>query len=84
MECKNCKSKFHYCDSCSPETCCDNGFCSDECWEGSDDYIAIKERFMEFIASLNSDQEETFNHLIVEVGEEYDDEMVTWFDEHNT
>lgn len=56
MLCKQCNREFHYCCSCDAIPSCNQGFCSDECWENSDEYKNEKEKFIKFYESLNSEQ----------------------------
>ena len=46
MICKQCKKKVHYCSSCGfVDYCYDEGYCSNKCWEASEEYKTAMEEF---------------------------------------
>lgn len=70
MKCKACGKEFHYCTSCDPIEYCSNGFCSEQCWEGSEEFIRIKSEIFEFYKSLNTEQRKFFARFLA--GDFYD------------
>ena len=73
MKCKKCGKVFHYCTSCDCIPSCSQGFCSDECWEESNEYKNEKEKFLKFYKSLNSEQKEYFIYLTYGLDSDYTD-----------
>ena len=67
MKCKQCNKDYHHCSSCGscfPE---EIGFCSYDCWERSEEYCNIHEKFESLIGSMSNKQLGTFHWLLDEV-----------------
>ena len=62
--CKACEKEYHYCTTCDPELCCDNGFCSDRCMENSKEFLDAKEITKVFYKSLRPIQREMFDKVM--------------------
>lgn len=43
MKCRVCGDKFHYCSSCDPDMFYENEYCSQKCFEASDEFIKIRQ-----------------------------------------
>lgn len=53
MKCKKCKKVIHYCGS---DRYMSNGYCSQECYELTDEYKELSKRLEDFYNSLSKDQ----------------------------
>jgi len=78
MKCKECGTKVHYCTSCDPDDILENGYCSQKCWESSEEYKETKINFIFFWKSLNDEQKEFVNTYIYNMVETYQYEIDTW------
>jgi hypothetical protein len=61
MKCKKCERIFHYCTSCSPEFCNDEGYCSNTCLNDHLDYNT----FYKFFKSLLHKTESCFERDVL-------------------
>ena len=71
MECKNCGRKFHYCTSCDHDPISDLGFCSDECFEASEEFIKNTADFILLVDSLNNKNLIFLYKILSQISEEY-------------
>ncbi len=63
MECKICKSNFHYCSSCDYDKWAYSGYCSKKCYFNSNKAKNIKKQFIKFNNSLDKKQRQLFKLL---------------------
>lgn len=52
--CKNCQKKFHACRSCYFNNMWEYRYCSDSCWESSDEYELVLEKWKSIGSYLES------------------------------
>ena len=84
MKCKNCGIETHYCSACCQENCLDEGFCSKDCWQSSDEYRDRIELVKKFLCSLNLEQRKTFEKILEFYSSSYEfiiDDIVNGFEE---
>lgn len=73
MNCKKCNRKYHWCSSCctgGDEFYLSEGYCSEECYESSDEYENKITILNDFIFLLSDKQKKVYEFI----NEEYCDE----------
>ena len=67
MKCKACNKEYHHCSSCGSDFPRDIGYCTDDCWERSEEYCDTHIRFQTLIDSMDNKQLAGLNWLLEEV-----------------
>ena len=77
--CKICGKGFHYCVSCMVDPCRDEGCCSDDCWDKSEELATLKKRTLDFYNALITDeQKQFFKEVCKDIEELYLYKMSIW------
>jgi len=63
MKCRTCKKEFHYCISCDYDMYYSTGYCSQKCYEESEEWPRFKEKLKKFYDSLNNNQKDMLFNL---------------------
>ena len=56
MQCKKCGKKYHWCSSCGPDFPNDEGYCSDECFENSEETKNVMYKVDYLLKNMNNKQ----------------------------
>lgn len=60
MKCKICNREFHYCTSCDYDKYLLEGYCSQECYQNSEEWKTFAPKAQEFYDSLSESQKLEF------------------------
>jgi len=63
MKCKICRVNFHYCSSCDWDPLFDEGFCSNKCFEKSEEFKKFQNSLNRLWNSFNDQQKTDFQIL---------------------
>ena len=76
--CNKCGKQFHACPSCGLMHDWEYNFCSEYCWETSDEFNNFKNLIINFNNSLNKQQKEIFKKIFDEFDSDYEFYIDEW------